>query len=327
EGIETLPIQGSWRFVFKSLPADLSQSPSLTFKRNQTSPATGANFAYLSRGLSWGMDYVLTLNADASYADLSGMAAITNNSGVKYEGAKVQLMAGTVNQPRNNLIVRKEAMVAMASMADSSAPATPEQLDAYQLYSLPTKVTLANQQTKQVQLVDYPAIKASNEYQFNLYVPARSQGDTRGIKPNRLLHLAPKVQDGVSIPSGNVRVFRKDQQDQLQYIGGQVIGHSAAGQPISLNLGQGFDLSLDTKQLTFEEAYYGYLVRYEYRISNAADQEATATISTGFQTPFELERSFPEATKRGNRLRWSVKVPAKGDTIVSFTARLKPKKK
>ena len=91
--------------------------------------------------------------------NLTGWVTINNESGADYNDAKVQLIAGDVNQVANAGGVRPLMMMAKASRAmDSyaaaeSAPAS-ENLSGYHLYNLPLKTDIKDKQTKQISLLE-----------------------------------------------------------------------------------------------------------------------------------------------------------------------------
>lgn len=56
--------------------------------------------AYRTSGFSWKSDYSITLYESETHADMGGWVTIDNNSGKKYENAKLKLIAGDVNTVR-----------------------------------------------------------------------------------------------------------------------------------------------------------------------------------------------------------------------------------
>ena len=80
--------------------------------------------AYRTTGFKWKADYSITLNQEENLADIGGWVTIDNNSGKKYENAKIKLIAGDVNTVRqNNVNVRRGIQpVFLADVAFDSAP-------------------------------------------------------------------------------------------------------------------------------------------------------------------------------------------------------------
>ena len=115
-----------------------------------------AELSYLSGGLSWRADYVAELTGDESKLDLAGWVTLTNQSGVSYENARLQLVAGDVNRVREEL--RPQVFAAKSAMPAPAADMAREQLFEYHLYSLNRPTTLQDNQTKQVALLSAPGV-------------------------------------------------------------------------------------------------------------------------------------------------------------------------
>ena len=87
------------RFVYSGVPANLRARPTLVVKANaEKAGDVAVDLSYLSRGLSWSADYVVDLAADEKTLSINGLVTLTNQSGVTYKDAKLQLVAGNVNQ-------------------------------------------------------------------------------------------------------------------------------------------------------------------------------------------------------------------------------------
>ena len=81
-----------------SLPEGFFTVPTLNWKVfSKKAQTLDCEVAYRTTGFSWKSDYSLTLNEDETVGDIGGWVTIDNNSGKKYEGAKLKLIAGEVN--------------------------------------------------------------------------------------------------------------------------------------------------------------------------------------------------------------------------------------
>ena len=72
--------------------------------------------SYLTNGINWRSDYVVTLNDKDDKADLSGWVTIDNKSGATYRNAKLKLVAGDVNRAKDETDY-KDRMLRVAEMA------------------------------------------------------------------------------------------------------------------------------------------------------------------------------------------------------------------
>src|SRR5262245_18611941 len=87
------------RLVYSAVPANLRDRPTLVVKlASQKAGDMPVDLSYLTRGLSWAADYVAELAPDEKSINLNGWVTLTNQSGIAYKDAKLQLVAGEVNQ-------------------------------------------------------------------------------------------------------------------------------------------------------------------------------------------------------------------------------------
>jgi len=90
------------RIIFPGVPENLNAKPTLvwTLQNSVTSPHR-IEASYLSNGITWRSDYVVTLNEKDDKADLSGWVTIDNHSGASYKNATLKLVAGDVNRVKD----------------------------------------------------------------------------------------------------------------------------------------------------------------------------------------------------------------------------------
>ncbi|MGA7595483.1 MAG: DUF4139 domain-containing protein, partial [Gallionella sp.] len=92
------------RIVYPDVPANLRDRPTLVMLLNNNGASQqDVELSYLTGGLAWKADYVAELNAADDNLDLSAWVTLTNTSGASYNNAKLQLVAGDVNQVRNQM--------------------------------------------------------------------------------------------------------------------------------------------------------------------------------------------------------------------------------
>ncbi|WP_020682283.1 DUF4139 domain-containing protein [Marinobacterium rhizophilum] len=317
--IESIPLNGDWRFIFPSVPTHLSSTPSLEFRSQGTSAAAPATFSYLTGGLSWQMDYVMTLDESGEKMSLEGLATLHNSTGIDFENARFQLMAGTLNQPERETY--RKANIAMAAMA-SEPDAAPEAFEDYQLYTLPNSTSLLDQQQKQLPLVSTAALAVKREYRHEFLAMPRPDSRRHRSAPQTWL----SFENGADtpLPGGAVRTFAPDENGRLQFIGGSRIGHTPTGQDVELMLGEAFELSVERQQTLLSKEYDGYLAEYEVLVRNSGSDVKTLDLAVNFAQPWTLEHASLEMTEsRGGRAHWSLEVPAKGKTVLRFRVKLK----
>ncbi|MGB0466495.1 MAG: DUF4139 domain-containing protein [Pontibacterium sp.] len=327
--VESIPLNAQWRFIFPTRPPQLLTQPSLSFRSQGTAAEQSAQISYLTGGLSWKMDYVLNLNKAGNSASLSGMATLSNQSGTRYPDAEVQLMAGLVQSPRPVRQYKSSPAEVMSVMADARSVA-PAQMEAFHLYNLPEKVDMETGQQKQIALISSDKLNIERSYHHSFYVNAHQDSQKHRLKPNLHLSFKNNKKDGLGqpMPAGNIRVFRPDNKDIIQFVGGAQIGHKSANDPIQVVLGQAFDISIERRQTQFNKNFNGHLVAQEIRISNSREQAATVILSARFSHPWTLKNSsFPMEKLNSGAAQWAIKVPGKSDQLLNFSVQLKTKKK
>jgi len=322
--IESIPLQGSYRFIFPSRPDNLTLHPGISFRSKGTSAANTAEISYLTSGLSWQMDYVMELNKAGNRASLDGMATLRNHTGTHFPAARISLLAGSVNQPARRVMERKveHAMMAASSVAADAAPSR-QQLQDFHLYSLPDPVDLKNNQQKQVSLLSATNFAVQRIHQLSLSVYAHPQPERRQLNPNLQLKFSNSKANGLGepIPAGNIRVFSPDSSNQLQFIGGSTLSNLAENSEATVQLGQAFDVTVDQQQTGFEKTYNSVTVDQTITVRNSGEQPAQLELNTRFNRRWEIISSSQGYTPAGNAAHWQLSLPAGSETTLTFQVR------
>lgn len=258
-------------YIFPEVPRDLIARPTLSWMLAAKSAGKRELEAlYLTNGMTWRADYVLVLGADESGADLSGWVTLDNRSGATFRNARLKLVAGDVNRIRDDLGRRGYPAAAKAAgMSEAAAQFKESELFEYHLYSLERPTDVKNNQSKQVGLLAAEDVPVKKEYVFygaDYYYRAHHTGDiVRNQKvPVFLLFRNDKASRlGMPLPKGIVRVYKRDKEDALQFVGENSIDHTPKDEKVRLMLGDAFDVVGDRKQTdwkvvsgnTFEASY------------------------------------------------------------------------
>lgn len=340
-GIET-DFEG--KVVFNNIPADVSDKPTLTAKiNNKKSGSKNLFLAYLTGGLSWKTDYVATISSKDKL-DLTGWVTINNNSGVDYNNAKIQLVAGDVNVVRNavqpRILMAKMAM----SMADNGMESAagnsviPEQISNYELYTLPAITSIKDNQTKQVGLIEKNAVSYSKEFNFSspLYFGGNYEFEKMHPSITYVLENVKAANLGISLPAGIMRFYENDKNGNLQFIGSTNIGNTAKDETLRLDLGNAFNLTLKGKVSKVTEKEVArkpqnscYQVKVlktymaEITISNADTQENSVIVSQNFPDNYKIVKESLKGEEKTGRIRqWKLKTPADGKSVLTYTVEI-----
>jgi len=322
--IETLPLhQGQWRLILQPESPRYQLQPRLSFRTRGTTAASEASISYLTQGLSWQMDYLLTLDSSGRSLNLEGLATLSNRSGLSWPDARIKLLAGQVNQPRQQPMMAP-AMRTLAAEMKSDSVETGAVQD-YHLYTLPDKYSLKDQQQKQVPLIPRTELPAEVRYTYTLQVSTRQQLPSQLNQAWTELHFnAPATGKArLPLPAGQARVFRPDTDNQLQFVGGAQIPGTAAGEAVKVVMGKAFDLGIEQVQTRFRKVFEGYEVEYRVSVRNRSTEAKTLDLGAHFPLPFKLtDSSLPAAEISAGEARWSLEVAADSEEVLTFSAAL-----
>jgi hypothetical protein len=319
------------RIVYDRVPDNLRDRPTLvTQLQNNGAEAQTLELSYLTGGLAWQADYVAELNADDSALDLNGWVTLTNRSGTSYRHARLQLVAGDVNRVRDEMrFAAKHGRV----LAESAAPASPmaqEALFEYHLYTLGRTTTIADNQVKQVALLNAAAVPVRKELllQGDEYYYRSSRGQI-GQKMKLGVYVEfdnrESARLGMPLPKGVVRVYKKDRAGNAQFVGEDRIDHTPKNEKVRLKLGDAFDVTADKKQTDFRrrepvnQASYVYESAYAITVRNAKNEPVTVTVREPVPGDWRmLQESQPHTKPAAGTAEWQINVPAGGETTLSY---------
>ncbi len=339
-GIET---DFTGRVVFNEIPAGLSNKPILAAKINSSSSGDKLlNLAYLTSGLSWKTDYVANINNKTSL-DLTGWVTINNESGVDYNNAKIQLIAGDVNivrpamQPR--LMMAKSFGVMDNAMESTSIE--PEQINSYELYTLPNITTIKDKQNKQISLIEKADVKYFKEFNLRsqLYFGANSEFKKAHPDITVVVDNNEASNLGISLPAGTIRFYEKDKNGNLQFIGSNNIGNTAKEETLRLNLGKAFSLVVNGKVTKVSEkelsrtqndkngCYNTSLLKtYDVAVNfnNAEKEDNTVVFKQNMVDSAKIiKESLKSELENANTRVWKVGIPGSGKVDLTFTVEIK----
>jgi len=322
------------RIIYGDVPPNLRDRPTLVMSLdNAGAQQQDLELSYLTGGLAWKADYVVELNANEDKLDISGWVTLTNTSGATYRNAKLQLVAGDVNQVTPVMQGAVRAMAAPApAMAKARSEMVEESLFEYHLYTLTRPTTIAENQTKQVSLLSASGVPARKELLLkgNDYYYQSSYGELgQKIKVGVFVEFDNKesAQLGMPLPKGIIRVYKKDKAGNAQFIGEDRVDHTPKNETVRLKLGDAFDVTADKKQTDFKKlsgtSKYNYVFEsaYEVLLKNAKKEAVTVTVQEPMPGDWQVQsESHPHTKGSSNTAVWKVSVPAEGSTKLVYRA-------
>jgi len=315
------------RVIFPELPGSLIASPTLVWllENNREKPHT-VEATYLTNGISWRADYVMTLNERDDAADLGGWVTITNNSGATYRNAAVKLVAGDVNRVRDEMqpLARGKAMLMGAA---APAPQFREEgLLEYHLYTLQRPSTIKDNQSKQISLLSAATIPVRKELLLagaSYYYQDAYSGDiAKKQKIGVYIELENREKNrlGMPLPKGTVRVYKKDGEQSLQFVGEDAIDHTPRDEKVRIKLGEAFDVVADKKQTDWKKrANDSFEAAYEISIRNHKKEAVVVRVTEPVPGDWQVLGSSHDYVKANSGiLEYKIPVAADGETKLTY---------
>jgi hypothetical protein len=295
------------RIVYSDVPANLRDRPTLVMSLDNTSSARqDVELSYLTAGLAWKADYVVELNA------------------------RLQLVAGDVNQVTPVMQGQMRTLAAPAPAAKARNEMAEESLFEYHLYTLNRPTTIAESQTKQVALLSASGVPARKELLLkgNDYYYQSSYGELgQKIKVGVFVEFDNKESAhlGMPLPKGIIRVYKKDKAGNAQFVGEDRVDHTPKNEKVRLKLGDAFDVTADKKQTDFKKVSgtgkynYQFESAYEVVLKNAKKEAVTVTVQEPMPGDWQvLSESHPHTKGSSNTAVWKISVPPESSNTLVY---------
>lgn len=315
------------RVIFDQVPQNLRPRPTLSV----TLDAQGAGrrettLSYLTSGLTWKADYVARFDEKAGKLDLTGWVTLTNNSGATFSNAQTRVVAGDVNLINQGGYNPRQPVRGGGSLR-GNGPQSGGQgalADVY-VYPLPEAVTVANNQTKQVGLIDAAGVPATKRYLRvvdGFYSAEEPVAAEVGV-----IFANGSGNAARALPAGVIRVYVKDEAGEPRFIGESQVDHSPAGSEIVVTTGDAFDVTVQPRLVSSERTskrlvdYFRTRYAMEYTVRNARPEPVTVEVrQRGLGRDTELtDQSITGEMRDARTVVWRVPVPANGETKLTAT--------
>ncbi|MBV9211433.1 MAG: DUF4139 domain-containing protein [Acidobacteria bacterium] len=320
---------------FPDVPQNLVATPTLVWDlENEGTGAQTVEANYLTGGLNWRADYVLVINADDTKGDMQGWVTLTNMSGVGYENARLQLVAGDLNrvdEGRDEDDARRRAVLGMAADKTASQAFKEQAFFEYHLYTLQRPATIREQETKQVSLLESQNFTLSKDYvitgQPGYYQSYDNPGTVIKEKIGVYMQFRNSEQNrlGLPLPAGAIRLYKKDTDGGQQLIGEDRIDHTPKDEDVRVKVGDAFDVVAERKELDYKEINSRiYEYAYEIKIRNHKDAPVTVIVNEPIGGDWEMISSTFKAEKTAAfSARFRVPVAKDGEAKLVYRVRVK----
>ncbi len=314
------------------LPLGLVPKPSLLWKLETTKGGKHrSEIDYQTAGLNWHCDYVVVVNADETQADITSWVTLDNKSGATFKNAALKLMAGDVHKLATPPVPRSAGFMSARAQAAPEPQFSESGFAEYHLYTLAGRTSVNSNETKQMSLFNASKIGTQKKYVFdpengnNFYPMYRSNNSTQKVAVKVEIANSKANGLGMPMPKGKVRVYKKDQDGALEFIGEDNIDHTPKDEKVRVYLGDAFDIIAERKQ-TNQQQVSDRVQRLSYEISirNHKDSAVSVTDVEHAFGQWKIVSSSHESTKRdAHTFEFAVDVPANGESKVTYTVETK----
>ena len=327
-----------------SLPGGLISKPTLAWDLEAArGGAQRARVSYQTGGMTWWTDYNVTYSESAGGScrlDVGAWVTIVNQSGASFADARLKLIAGDVQRAQPERMPAVLTAPARAAMESKAAGFAEKAFFEYHLYTLGRTTSLPDNATKQIEL--FPAAhgvgcEKTLVYQGQLgayyYGGLNTERDI-GAQSNRKVDVYLRFRNaaanglGVPLPAGRVRVSKLDTADQgLEFIGEDLIDHTARDERVQLKLGSAFDVVGERRQVDFrlDTAAKWMEEDIEIKLRNQKPDEAVTVIAKENLyrwSQWTVTKRSQDYTKEDARtIHFPVKIAPKGEAVVRYTVR------
>ena len=276
-----------------------------------------AELSYLTGGLSWSAEHSLVRTGENT-GTWATSVTVDNSTGRDYTGVTLKLIAGNPSRTQATpapMMMRATAMVADGAM-EKAASLNEEAFADYHLYTLDQPATLRDRETQSLSMLETRPVQLTPRYFYRGW-------EGRGVRTQLELVNEKEKGLGVPLPGGRVRVFAPDAGNDLQFAGETTMGHTAAGEKFTLDVGQAFDLvgerhETANKRISDREREVSVEIKLRNR-KKVATTIVVEEMTSGDTDIIAKSRDF--VRKDANTVQFTVPVPAGQEAILTYTVR------
>lgn len=309
--LEMIDLNGDWRIAWPAGEAAPDRSALQLTVTADNAGAQPLTLIYQQPGLNWHASYTARYDASAQTLALQSLAVISNNGRDSVHADQVALIAGDVN--RSSSVPRPMFMARSASAAAvRKVPEAVKTAGGYYRYELDEPVDLAAGATQLLPLMNAQVLEVGREYYIGDHM-ARGQRIHARIR----LHLENTA--GKPLPAGTVRVYGST---PIALLGEDRIGDTPKGAPVTLSLGEAFDITAVKHVVKDENEGETHRRTVEITVFNASDKAVNVTVAQRLPKDADiLSESIDHQRKTPYMAEWAVSVPATSKNILTYALR------
>jgi hypothetical protein len=199
----------------------------------------------------------------------------------------------------------------------------------YHIYDLQRKVTVKDNQTKQINLLEVPGIPAEKEMTVEGGFPAfyyAQPGQPQKLDVNVSVKFKNSKENGAGmpLPEGILRVYKKDSDASLQFVGEDRIGHTPKNEEVRVKIGKAFDVVAERVQKDYEKiSDHVHESEWEISLRNHKKEPVTVVILESVSGEWKvLKNSHSYKKVDAATLRFDVTVAPEKEEKASYRVRV-----
>jgi len=336
--------------LFPASTDGLLLKPTLRWQVYSPKPAhVDAELAYITHGMNWQATYNIVIPEAKDITELErgevvGWVTIQNDSGTEFPEANIKLMAGDVAKLRNlrpmSLPISGRMYAENVDVVAEAPLVTQKAFDDFHLYDLNRTVTLRNGETKQVEFLQATNVEMKRVYEYDgsaqrifpTGVGYHNDSVSFGTESSKKVTVQEHIKNseanhlGMPIPAGRIRLYRRDADRQMEFVGESQIGHTPAEETLKLAVGNAFDVTGNRKQTNFHVDNNAHTIdeTYEITLKNQKDAPVSVNVVEHFNRGrnWELTEKPGQFTKRdSSTIEVPIVVSSHGEAKLSYSVR------
>jgi hypothetical protein len=318
------------RFGFPELPDNLIAEPTLLWRLDGSGGSRRVEVSYLTGEVSWTADYVMVLDDTDRSADLTGWVTLTNQSGARWDGARLQLVAGDVQRVSGGRAEVRQRMMADALAAVQEADFAEQPFFEYHLYTLGRPADVADNEQKQITLLEAHGFDVRKRLVFHGATPYYRAAYGQVASNQKVgVYLdfvnAKQAGLGMPLPQGVVRVYKRDASGGQQFVGEDRIDHTPRDEKVRIKMGEAFDVVGDRRQMDYTVVSRCVSEStWQVDLRNHKDEDVSVTLLEPVGGDWEIVSStHPHAKLDAWTFSFEPTVPAGGETRVEYRVRVR----
>lgn len=272
---------------------------------------------YLTGGLGWDVTYNSIW--DGHTLALNSWVTITNNSGKAFNNVHLKLIAGDVNRVRKDYYdMAGRGYEVMLKTAEQAAPTFEEKaFHDFHMYTLDQPVTFADKQTKQMELYPQQNVNATQIYEYNTF-------DNRVLS---IIKFKNTEENGIGkpLPKGTIKVYKKDVDNNLEFIGEDSINHTSKNEEVRIKTGTAFDLvgkTIIKDQKTISQKVSQRTIQVTLRNNSAENKTINLLHYLGPNAKILSVENAPQpSVDEYNKATFEINIAPNQEIILSFLER------